>query len=248
MYVPPYIFHNFMAGMESDFTKESESGFMVNFTKCESVDTCFTHLSTALFKVLSKKVDFIILRRACIESSNKLGGVTLPKDLRDRIMASQNLNDLFDVLCDSPYWNWMNIKMLEKMASASHLVTASELIQQYRDEVFSRKIIEVLQYIPSNEISDNYYTKVKEKWDINLDDLMVKDLVKHWSDVERIFDVESPTILLDRLINGCVEIYWLIPTELIQHVYLCIQTKVSLLHEHHILYFKIRGQSRIRTR
>ena len=67
-----------------------------------------------------------------------------PVTLRGNIAATQNLDDLFDVLCNTPYWNWMNIKMLGKMAKASHLPVATKLIQQYKEEVYSRKLIEVL--------------------------------------------------------------------------------------------------------
>ena len=83
---------------------------IVNFTDCENVDECFSHFTAAMFEILSK-AKFPSLRRACLENSNKIGGVTLPKDLKSNIAAAQNLDNLFDVLCDSPYWNWMNIKM-----------------------------------------------------------------------------------------------------------------------------------------
>ena len=215
---------------------------MVNFTDCENVDECFSHFTAAMFKILSQ-AEFPLLRRACLENTNRLGGIALPKDLKDSIMASQSLNNLFDVLCDSPYWNWMNIKMLIKMTRASHLNAASKLIQQYRDEVYSRKLMDVLQQVPHLRVSDKYYTKAKEKWNKNLDDVTVNDLVNHWCEVEQIFDVEEPTVLLDRLVDGCVEVYWLIPTELIEHICQSIQTKISMLHECDILYFDIGGHS-----
>ena len=214
---------------------------MINFTDCENVDECFSHFTAAMFKVLSQ-AEFPLLRRACLENSNRLGGIVLPKDLKDSIMASQNLNNLFDVLCDSPYWNWMNIKMLVKMTRASHLDTASKLIQQYRDEVYSRKVMDVLQQIPLT-VSDKYYTKAKEKWNKNLDDVTVNDLVNHWSDVEQIFDVEELTILLDHLVDGCIEVYWLIPTELIEHICQSIRTRIFMLHVHDILCFDIGGHT-----
>ena len=189
----------------------------VNFSDCEDVHECSSHFSAAMFKILSS-AEFPSLCRACLENSNKLGGVTLPSDLKSNIAATQNLDDLFDVLCDTPYWNWMNIKMLGKMAKASHLPVATKLIRQYKEEVYSRKLIEVLQQISSFSLSSNYYTKAKEKWNKDLNDVTVNDLVVgHWSKVEKIFNVEEPTVLLDKVINGSIEIHWLIPTELVEH-------------------------------
>ena len=193
-----------------------------------------------MFEILSK-AKFPSLRRACLENSNKLGGVTLPSELKSNIAAAKSLDDLFDVLCDTPYWNWMNIKMLAKMSKASHLPAATELIQQYKGEVFSRKLIEVLQQIPSYGIPGNYYTKAKEKWNKNLNEITVNDLVNHWSEVEQIFDVEEPTILLDSLVNGCIEIHWLIPTELVELTRRSVGNHISIMLRCDVLYFDIGG-------
>ena len=212
----------------------------LNFTDCDDVDECFSHFTAAMFKILSK-AEFPSLRRACLENSNKLGGVTLPSDLKSNIAAAKTLDDLFDVLCDTPYWNWMNIKMLAKMSKASHLPAATELIQQYKEEVYSRKLIEVLQQIPSYGIPGNYYTKAKEKWNKDLNDVTVNDLVNHWSEVEQIFDVEEPTVLLDKVINGSIEIHWLIPTELVELTRQSVHSHISIMLRCDVLYFDIGG-------
>jgi len=182
---------------------------MIDFTICENIDDAFSHFTAAMFLILSK-ARFTVLRRACTENVNKVGGAILPEDLVVKIRTSGNLDDLFDVLGNSPYWNWMNIRMLRKMASASLQPDASKLI---KDEVYSRQLIEVLRQIP-----DKYYATIKEKWDKKLDEITVLDLVTHWSDVERIFDVQEPTVLLDRLVDGCVEIHWLVPAQMVEHI------------------------------
>ena len=234
----------FMTKKESDFTTEIKSDFMLNFNNCENVDYCFTHFTSVMFSVLVE-ADFFKLRRACIENGNKLGGANLGSSLKKQIGDSKDLRELFDVLCVSPYWNWMNITMLDKMVIASGLSVALKFIRQYKNEIFSRKVKEVLCYIPNFKVSDLHCTQIKEKWDVNFDNLTVENLVEHWSDVEGMFDVETPTILLDNIISGCVEIYWLIPTEFVESIYQSVITKRSLLHKHHILYFEIRGKSHI---
>ena len=212
----------------------------LKFTNCEDVDECFSHFTAAMFEILSK-AKFTSLRRACLENSNRLGGVTLSKDLKSSIALAHNLDCLFDVLCDSPYWNWMNIKMLTKMAHASHLDAATDLVKQYREEVYSRKLIDVLPQLPNLKISDSDYTKVKEKWKKDLNDITIKDLTKHWAEIEKIFDVEEPTVLLDKVINGSITIYWLIPTELVERVCQSISNQITLMLNCDILYFDIGG-------
>ena len=213
---------------------------MLNFSDCDDVDECFSHFTAAMFEILSK-AKFPSLRRACLENINTVGGVKLPNNLKDNIEATQNLDDLFDVLCGTPYWNWMNIKMLTKMARASHLPAATKLIRQYKEEVFSRKLIEVLQQLPSCDSSGNYYTKAKEKWNKDLNDVTVNDLVNHWSEVEKIFNVEEPTVLLDKVINGSIEIHWLIPTELVEHTCQSVGNHISMMLRCDILYIDIGG-------
>ena len=213
---------------------------LLNFTNCEDVDECFSHFTAAMFDILSK-AKFTSLRRACLENSNTAYGLTLSKDLKNSIAVAQNLDHLFDVLCDSPYWNWMNIKMLTKMAHASHLKAATELIDQYKHEVYSRKLIDVLQHIPDLNISDSDYIRAKEKWKKDLNDITVNDLVTHWYEVEKIFNVEEPTILLDKVINGSIVIHWLIPTELVEHICQSINNCIFTVVNLDILYFDIGG-------
>ena len=240
MYVHTCVINNTYYFHVEECSLVTEREDLIDFASCDNVDECFTHFTSAMLKILSK-ADFPSLRRACLENNNTLCGIALPKSLKADIKTSQNLDELFDVLCDTPYWNWMNIKMLTKMARASHMKAATKLIQQYKDEVFSRKLVEVLQQIPSFNISSNYYTKAKEKWNKNLNDITVNDLVNHWSEVEKIFNVEEPTVLLDSIISGSVEIHWLIPTELIDHILQSISSQISTIPGCDILYFDIAG-------
>ena len=194
-----------------------------------------------MLEILSE-AEFSSLRRACLENVNIVGGgITLPNNLKGNIRNTQNLKELFDELCGTPYWNWMNIKMLTKMARASRLPAATRLIQQYKDEVYSRKLIDVLREIPNLKISSTSYSKAKEKWNKNLNDVTINDLVNHWSEVEKIFNVEEPTVLLDSLLGGSIEIHWLIPTELVEHTYQSISNNISLMIKCDILYFDIEG-------
>ena len=126
----------------------------------------------------------------------------------------ENFDDLFDTLCETPYWNWMNIRMLEKMVG--NCPPAKELIKQYKNEVYSRKLKDVLSDIPNLDIPIDKYTQIKVKWKKELNDLTVKDIVKQWNEIEKRFNVEE-AMLLQSIIEGCVEICWLLPNDLVEH-------------------------------
>ena len=118
----------------------------IDFTSCENVDDAFSRFTAEMFLILCK-VKFITLRRACLENINKIGGAVLPENLVTEIRTANDLDDLFDVLGSSPYWNWMNIRMLVKMANVSRQPAALKLIDRYREEVYSRKVMEILSPI-----------------------------------------------------------------------------------------------------
>ena len=56
---------------------------------------------------------------------------------------------------------------------------------------------------------------MKEKWDKELDDLRIKDVVKRWNKIEKIIGAEG-TMLLKHTTDGCVEVCWLLPNDLVE--------------------------------
>lgn len=171
------------------------------YSDCENVDECFSHFTAEMFTVLSR-ADFHSLRRSCLENINKLCGIEFPSDLRRRIAHTYNLDDLFDILCDTPYWNWMNIKMITKMAIASNLPAAIQLIQQYKKKIISIKLKNFISQFTTFSVSYTTKSQFKEKFNKDFADLTLGDMVNHWSDLEKIFNVGEPNLLLDRLLVG----------------------------------------------
>ena len=167
-----------------------------------------------MFDIL-KQEDFDKVHRKCLENLNVLGGISLSPDVEDKIDQSKNLSELFNVLSRcKQYWNWMNIRILEKMAGNS--TPAKNLIKKYKNEVFSKKVKEVLSEIPDMIVPADQYTKVKAKWNKDFDELTIKDIVKEWSGIEKKFNV-GETMLLKNITTGCVEICWLLHNDLVEH-------------------------------
>ena len=180
----------------------------------EDIDAAFSTFVDKMYDALSKE-NFMKVRRKCLENLNVVGGISLSADAEKKIMVTRKLDDLFDVCCRCrPYWNWMNIRMLEKMAGNSS--AAKRLIEGYKKEIFSRKVKDVISEISDLEIPTDKYTEVKEKWDKNFDDLLIQDIVKRWRDIEKKLNVEE-TMLLKSITAGCVEICWLLPNDLVEH-------------------------------
>lgn len=182
----------------------------------------------------------------CLQNINV---ISLSESALSEIKNANDFDELFHALsCCRPYWNWINIQMLEKMAADCS--AAVQLINQYKLEVFSRKVEDVISEIPSLEMPADKYTEVKAIWNKAFNDLTVKDIVKQWDEIEKLFNVEE-TMLLKGIIDGCVEVCWLLPSHLVEQAIGSAKNN-SQLGEHddqsgigtqelipEVLYFKI---------
>ena len=198
----------------SDATQESIDS--------ESIDAAFASFVDDIFDILDED-NFSKIQRKSLENLNVVGGISLSEDIENKIENSKNLSGLFVVLSRHcrPYWNWMNIRMLERLAGNSS--KAKQLIKKYKDNVYSRKVKDIMSEICGLEVPTIGYTEIREKWNKDFNDLKVRDVVKHWNELERRFNVKE-AMLLKSLTSGCVEIYWLLPNNLVEQAK-CSATK-----------------------
>ena len=192
------------------FIGEDYSSSQANITT-DSIDAAFSHFVDDMFDILNQE-DFGKVQRKCLENVNVIGGIKLSRNVKNRIHNSKNLSGLFIVLCNrKSHWNWMNIRMLEKLAGNSS--EAKKLIKDYKNQIFSRKVKDVISDISNLEIHTDGYTEVKEKWNKDFNDLTIADVVKRWDDIEKKLNV-GETMLLKSINEGCVEVCWLLPDHL----------------------------------
>jgi len=63
------------------------------------------------------------------------------------------------------------------VAAASGLVECIELLTNYRESVFSKKLIDIIPNAPSREVKDKYYSKLVTKLDKDANELTVSDSI-----------------------------------------------------------------------
>ena len=198
--------------INSDSDQES---ILSDCEDCEKLESTFSTYADEICDTLKEEIkDFRKVRRRCAQNVNVTGTMSLPKDIRNQILNANNFDDLFDILCCTPYWNWMNIRMLERMAG--DCTAAKQLIEGYKNKVFSRKVKDVISEIPNLKVPKGVYTEVKVKWDKNFNDLTIKDIVTEWNDIEKKFNVDE-AMVLKSITEGCVEVCWLLPNHLTEH-------------------------------
>ena len=220
-------------------TKILQKDSLPDFSKFKSISSAFVCLTSNVTEGLST-AKFISIRRACISQTKTPGGAQFSPDVEEKIKSSAHLDDLLDVLADSPYWSWIDLRLLEALVAASGSSKGETLISSYKDAIFSKKLIDVLPNAPSKDIKEQYYTKIVSKLDKKAEDLTVSDLLEFRSQLEVvIMDINNGTCILDHFEEGCVEIHWYIPTNRVDHAYQAAIIRYHKFHELHLQYLKI---------
>ena len=95
---------------------------------------------------------------------------------------------------------------------------AKNLVTAYENQVFYKKLIEVIPSIPTKEIDDKCYTKIRSKFGKDLEEITIFDLLGLKSRLAMIMGLKFGTCALAHIAEGCIEIHWYIPTYYVDHV------------------------------
>jgi len=118
---------------------------------------------------------------------NSPNGVHLSENTVQKVKLCADLDSLLDTLIQTPYLSWIDIRLLEVMAVASGLVECKQLISNYKQSMFSIRLIDVLPNAPSKVVKDEYYTKLVTM--VGKDDLTVADLLEFHDQFENVIIV-----------------------------------------------------------
>ena len=171
----------------------------------------------------TKNVKFNNLRRACFQEINALGS-TLPKSLEGKIEPTKSLNELLDVLAQSPYWNWLDTRLLQALVSASGSPEAEKWLESFKEIFYAKKITEVIPYISIKPFKES--TKIIEILGKDPKDVTISDLQKHKYKLEyEVLGIDEGDLVLNCIRIGSVEVTWQLPLELVYQAYTSMMRK-----------------------
>ena len=209
------------------------------FESYDDVGEAFIVLQSNMITLL-KGSNYFNLRRACIAQMHNPGGAKLSKQWVDKISTAENIDDLFDLLVLTPYWSWIDIRIMMMMVAAAQNSQAQELLDNYRNAIFSKQLRDLLPNAPSMEVKEKYYTKVVTKIKKDHDDFTVADLLKFQSQLEVvIMGINKGVCILEHLEEGCVEVHWYIPISYVDGAYQNARTKRYQFSSLQLQYLKI---------
>lgn len=188
----------------------TSSDIAVTFTQDEGIDCAFTKLSASVTTMIENSVtNFALLQRACIEKANS------PKILKSNeiiplINAAKTFQDLCTMLANTTYWHFLDIRMMEALATASMIPGAQRTMENFKRTFFDMKLSEVAPYIPVIPLKSRVdYTYFEETLDEDPTDFTIGDLHKHRFYLEtEVLNIGSNTLTIYRIIVGSIHIIW----------------------------------------
>ena len=168
----------------------------------------FTSLMTRLHKkVTESQLQFIKAR--CIAVTDGM--------FKDSIKNKADSVDKFFTLLseNTPHCNWMNIQLVEIIATASGNEQLVDLVRNYRKEIHSRTLHQVLEYIPQHKVKNKYYKKVTKRIPKNTDNVTVRELLTYDRPL-----ADKIALILMRVTLNCITITWLVPTDKVYELFL----------------------------
>ena len=209
------------------------------FEKYNHVGRAFIVLQTKM-QTLLKDANFGNLRRACIAQMHNPDGAKLTEELVKQILMTRNVNDLFDLLVCSPYWSWIDIRVLDMMVAASEISQAVETLDNYKAAIFSKKLIDLLPNVFGKEVDKEQYAKVVTKINKDPKEMTVADLMGFQSQLETvIMNIKKGISILEHLEKGCIELHWYIPISCVDGAYQSARVKCDQFNDLHLQYLKI---------
>lgn len=187
----------------------------VNFSKFGNVGDAFANLTSTMRLCLST-AHFVDLRRACVE----LMKYKLPQFSLEKIKSSRSLDDLFDVLADTAYWSWIDVRLLGRMAAASRIEESENILKNYKQSVFSKKLVEVMPKIRPKQFK-KYFAALTAKVERDASEMTVNDLLE-WQDIleKVIMDIGQGSCVINHIKpKSCIEVHLYIPIRCVDDAY-----------------------------
>ena len=143
------------------------SNAVIKFSASLNIESAFTRMTSKIESILELQ-KFPKLRRACVQRISSLGN-NLPQSLVPKIQHTTTLDEMLDVLVPSPYWNFLDTRLLETLVSASGSLEAEEWLESFKATFYSKKVTEVIPYVSIKPFNESI--NIVEKFDKDPKDL-----------------------------------------------------------------------------
>jgi len=147
--------------------------------------------------------------------------------MKTAIEGTHDIHGLLQLLdINSTFFNWINIKFLETIATTISAVSGNtkleSLVQDYKDAIYSRTLRQVWDDIPSyRQVKDKYYSELKSVFcDKDPDNVTVLEVITRCTP----HLVKNIALDIMEISEGSLTVSWLISTEEVYQAFLSLLT------------------------
>ena len=194
----------------------------------EDIDLAFFRLSASV-KSIIKDVNFSTLQTAAIERAKSPKMIQKSNEIVPTIKAATSFQGLCTLLADTPYWNFLDIRMMEAMAAASLIPAAQQSVENFKQTFFRMTLAEAAPYLPviPQKLTHSAMT---EQLDKDPSKMTIFELHKHRFFLEtELLQTGPETITICRIVIGSVTITWQIHVDHVYKAYCSLKKKQSQL-------------------
>jgi len=200
----------------------------VNFSPAENIQTAFTKLSAAVTNAIMYS-NFSTLQRAAVETAQSPYMALKSHQIIPILMGAESFQNLCTSLAQSPYWNFLDTRILEAMAAASLIPTAQESVENFKKTFFSMTLSEAAPYFPVRVRSKPDTTIMREVLDKDPNQMTIGDLHKHRFFIEVEITEKPDSCTISSIVIGSVIIEWQIHVDCVYQAHTALENKLSQL-------------------
>ena len=176
----------------------------VKFSEDKDIDYAFNKLSAVVTDII-QHINFSRLQRACIERARTPKMLHKSNEIVPNIQVTDSFERLCSMLANTSYWNFLDIRMMEAMATASMIPAAQETIENFKKTFFSMTLKKAAPYFPVIKVKPSH-TELHEDLD---SEMTIGELHKHRFYLEtEILETGPDTCTICRIMIGSVAIVW----------------------------------------
>ena len=206
----------------------------------DDVETSFVYMLSRLEELWSD-VEFSKLKNTCKRDRR------LSDKLRIDLQSTTNLEEIFDLLSNSQFCSWLEIRILKCMAKVANVPEATSMLNIFEECVYSRRCSEVGTYFKKTYFNPDHLTLVVAKLNKNAEDVTVSDLIRYCYEQESILQLPPESITLVGSSKGCLEIYMVIPCYCYLYAYEMSKSFFFKLRPFNVQYLQIGTFSKVYT-
>ena len=184
--------------------------------------------------MLFNEVQFATFKRTCENTS-----VLLSQEFQEKIKAAQELDDILYVLRKPMYCNWLNVRLLKRIALNGCIKKALKFIEIYENHVHSRPVSNVTEYFTKRYFDEKTLSVVEVEFNKSHKNLTVYDVITSNEKVKEVLDIFKDPTLPKSVDPGCLKFTFFIPLHCTLHAYKMAKRNFLRLRQYHIQYLEI---------